>query len=115
MRQSEEDELRREFYQEYLHELLGKPPEPRYPKEVVDLARQFLREVEDYDRTVCSGPIEHGDIRCANGHEYSLVARNYQRTYIRFEDSARSFGLMPGEFRQIVREIGRLEQYPYES
>jgi hypothetical protein len=98
---------------EFLNEYLGIWPEPKYPKELYDLAREFLYEVECYDRKVCSGPIKHGSIIPANGKEYDMVRRNYECMKRHYTDVARSYVLLLGEFRELCNEIDRREQYPY--
>lgn len=42
------------------------------------IAEQYVRETEAYDRTVCTGPIRHGEITPVTTRELALVNRNAQ-------------------------------------
>lgn len=44
-----------------------------------EIAEKYIRDAEAYDRTVCTGPIKHGEIIPADYHELALVNRNAQR------------------------------------
>lgn len=44
-----------------------------------EIAEKYIRDAEAYDRTVCTGPIKHGEIMPADYHEFALVNRNAQR------------------------------------
>lgn len=41
-----------------------------------EIADRYVRDAEAYDRTVCTGPIKHGEIMPADHHELGLVNRN---------------------------------------
>lgn len=42
------------------------------------IAEQYVRETEAYDRTVCTGPICHGEIIPVTGRERAQINRNAQ-------------------------------------
>ena len=44
-----------------------------------ELAQSYVSQCEVYDRTVCTGPIEHGEIMPGDGRELVLVNRNASR------------------------------------
>lgn len=41
-----------------------------------ELAQSYVNRCEAYDRTVCTGPMMHGEITPVGGHEIGLVNRN---------------------------------------
>lgn len=60
-------------------EYLGMPYTPT--KEEIrlrELAQEYHKTCEDYDRTVCTGPIQNGAIMPATGAEVSAVSRHAQ-------------------------------------
>lgn len=46
---------------------------------VHELAREYHKKAEAYDRTVCTGPIVHGEIQPASSAELRLINRHGQR------------------------------------
>lgn len=44
--------------------------------ELIDLAAEYFRRTEEYDRTVCTGPISRDGIMPANAHEHGAINRN---------------------------------------
>lgn len=62
---------------EFTREMQGTWPErneeDRY---LFDLAEEYHRRIEAYDRTVCTGPIRHGGVMPANDKERVLINRN---------------------------------------
>jgi hypothetical protein len=71
------------------------------------LADQYLSETEAYDRTVCTGPIEHGGIRPASSEEFSLISRNASRVYEKLAELAEALGYHRKDLRYAIREQER--------
>lgn len=46
-------------------------PHPRH-----DLAVEYYRRTEAYDRSVCTGPVRDGEILPSSHHELALINRN---------------------------------------
>ncbi|WP_271043363.1 hypothetical protein [Pseudomonas sp. VB3] len=44
-----------------------------------EIAEQYVRDADAYDRTVCTGPIKHGEIMPYGYQELALVNRNARR------------------------------------
>ena len=44
-------------------------------------AEQYVAETEEYDQTVCTGPVIRGAIMPANSHERGLANRNAVRAF----------------------------------
>lgn len=44
-----------------------------------DIAAGYIQRTEEYDRSVCTGPIRLGEIQPATPYELGLVNRNAQR------------------------------------
>ena len=47
------------------------------------VAEQYIRDTEAYDRTVCTGPIISGEIMPATPHEHALISRNADQLFKR--------------------------------
>lgn len=61
---------------EYEKEMFGEFPE-RTKEDLYlnELAELYHRKTEEYDRSVCTGPIEHNEIQPANDLERRLINR----------------------------------------
>ena len=51
-------------------------PSPGLPSELIALAQQYHDRTEQYDRTVCTGPIVNGSIMPNDGREYVLASKH---------------------------------------
>jgi hypothetical protein len=69
------DDARRRFESQHLGTFEPESPEA---KQLRELAEKYHKLTEDYDRSVCTGPIVKGSIRPANGHESALINRHAQ-------------------------------------
>jgi len=66
-------------------------------KRLHELATRYHTECEAYDRTVCTGPIRHGEIMPASGQELSLVNGNAHRVRRQLLTDCRQDGISAEE------------------
>jgi hypothetical protein len=71
---------------------------------LLDLAQQYVTEVETYDRTVCTGPVLRDGIMPATRHEFALVNRNARQTMDRLCAEHPEFTR-----KQILRAVARID------
>lgn len=69
------------------------------------VAEQYVRDTEAYDRTVCTGPIIHGEIMPTTQRERALISRNADQLF------SRLLSKNAGRFtaQELSKEIGRIE------
>jgi len=69
------------------------------------VAEQYVSDTEAYDRTVCTGPIIHGEIMPATQHERAQISRNADQLF------SRLLSQNAGRFtaQELSKEIGRIE------
>lgn len=69
------------------------------------VAEQYVRDTEAYDRTVCTGPVIRGEIMPANHHERALISRNADQLFNRL------LSQNAGRFtaQELHKEISRIE------
>ena len=84
-------------------EFLGISPEPT-PDEIAarDLAEDYHRATEEFDRTVCTGPIINGSIRPACVAELYTINRFARRAYANRLEMAIAKGATPKQFQKAV-------------
>ena len=70
-----------------------------------EVAEQYVRDTEAYDRIVCTGPIIRGEIMPATQHERALISRNADQLF------SRLLSQNAGRFtaQELSKEIGRIE------
>lgn len=91
----------KDFQQQYLCEWPKPTEEEMY---LFSLAEEYHRRTEEYDRTVCSGPIKDGSIRPATGHELMLVNRNAIAVKHELQDRAeREHGIKPFKVMRAIQ------------
>jgi hypothetical protein len=66
------------------------------------LAKKYHVLCEQYDRTVCTGPIQHGLIMPMSPHERALVVRNAKQVFKQIEQEASFFGISNGEMWKAI-------------
>ena len=65
---------------EFQREYLGIPLElTSEEKRLYELAREYHKRTEAYDRTVCSGPVRCGGIMPVTSQQFYLVNRNARK------------------------------------
>lgn len=69
------------------------------------VAEQYVRDTEAYDRTVCTGPIISGEIMPATSAQRAQINRNASKLFT--ELMARNVGRLTAS--ELRREIGRIE------
>lgn len=63
----------REFYQEYMGSF---PDEEPARKRLRELAQQFVKEADEFDEKMCSGPIVNGERMPIDSRERNLCINN---------------------------------------
>ena len=71
-------------------------------KRLHDLATRYHTECEAYDRTVCTGPIRHGEITPWTPRELGLVNRNAQLVKRRLLDEAAREGITADDLHRAI-------------
>jgi len=71
----------------------------------IDLAKEYHMRTENYDRTVCTGPIVNGYIRPSNGKEMAMINRN---AHMVLKDVT---GRYPGQESRIMKAISAYRDY----
>jgi len=85
------------FMSEYQSE-----PCSRFSKEAYDLAEEYHRRTEEYDRKVCTGPIVNGSIRPATGDEIASIGIHARYVYQEILRKAVALGITPKEFHRLI-------------
>lgn len=65
---------------------------------LVDLAAEYFLRTEQYDRTVCSGPIGRDGIMPANAHEHGAINRNARQVRRELIERAEEAGFSKKQF-----------------
>jgi hypothetical protein len=87
----------REFRNQYLGE--PKPTDHR----LLDLAREYYRRTEAYDRTVCTGPMTRDGIMPATYRERGLINHHAGIVLSELRKQAERQGFTKDEFRSAMR------------
>lgn len=88
-------------------EYLGMPYTPT--KEEIrlrELAEEYHRRTEEYDRTVCSGPIHNGAIMPADGVEVATINRHAQRIRDGLWQHVAQLGFSRQQWMEAIRDEG---------
>ncbi|RQS10091.1 hypothetical protein DIE07_14380 [Burkholderia sp. Bp9002] len=93
--------LQRDFERIYLAE-----PERR-PLALDDLADEYLRRCEAYDRIVCTGPIREGAIMPATSRERALTSRHAHKLRAELLARAACMGYSAVQFGEAIRAAER--------
>ena len=89
--------------EEWLSSFMCVPWEPsERDKQLNELANQYHERTEDYDRTVCTGPIINGEIRPVHPHERSLINQNAHRVHREIQKEARIQGFTSLELQKAI-------------
>jgi len=78
----------------------------QYNAQLFDLAEEYHSRTEEYDRTVCTGPIKHGGILPANGKEHALINRNAKAIMEEMVNRAEYIGFNRKEMQGMIRQVG---------
>jgi hypothetical protein len=90
-----------QFADQYLCEFKPTPAD----EFLFEVAKQYVRDTEAYDRTVCSGPIINGSIMPATSHQAGLSSRNASKLFATLlNQNAGSFTA-----KELRQEIWRIE------
>lgn len=94
-------------------ELLGSFPSPT-PEEIAarELAEDYHRVTEEYDRAVCTGPIVNGSIRPCGAHEVGDINRFARLAYARRLEMAVAEGVTPKQFQRAIADAAHRMQNP---
>lgn len=90
-----------DFRQQYEQEFT---PSERDLK-LYELADRYVTLTENYDRTVCTGPMHHGSIMPANSHELGLINQHAGIILARMPREMVEFGI---SHEEILRAASRL-------
>lgn len=86
-------------------ETMGIPwTETNSERKLRELAEEYYRRTEDFDRTVCSGPIVRGCIMPANGREVSLINRYARLVNDELKAEAAKLGFSFQEWHEVKRK-----------
>lgn len=69
-----------------------------------DLAREYYKRTEAYDRTVCTGPIEHGSIMPATSEEFRIINRHAIAVHRELRQRAEMQGYSSTQLHQAMRK-----------
>lgn len=89
--------------EEFQQEILGHPAKLSANQAWLEkLARAYIKRVEDYDRTVCTGPVTRLGIMPVGVHEQGLVNANAREVGDKLRAAALLRGFAAHEFRDAV-------------
>jgi hypothetical protein len=74
---------------------------------LLDLARSYYRRAEEYDRTVCTGPIGRDGIMPATSREFAAINRNANELLQELKRKAAELGFGTAEFAEAMRIASR--------
>ncbi len=77
------------------------------PSELYNLAKEYHRRSEAYDRCVCTGEIRHGEIMPANDYEFRLINKKAKELLKELVVIANRHGFSEKELR---REISKFDK-----
>ena len=69
------------------------------------LAIQYHERTEQYDRTVCTGPIQRGAILPANAREHALINRNAKAVMAELWPQARNLGFTRDQWWKAIQSM----------
>jgi len=76
--------------------------------ELQALAEEYHRRTEEYDRTVCTGPIRNGGIMPATSREHGLIEQNARNVFKELARRAAAIGIWR---RQLHYAISNYRRY----
>lgn len=92
-------------YRDFVVGRLGEPWPDKKTAELRSLASDYHRRCEEYDRTVCTGPIKKdGGIRPANSSEFLDVNCHSRKVFKELWEKAKALGATPDEWMRAVRD-----------
>jgi hypothetical protein len=77
------------------------------PSELYDLAAEYHRRSEAYDRCVCTGEIRHGGIMPTNNHEFRLITKRAKELLKELVVIANRHGFSEKELRIEISKFDR--------
>lgn len=88
-------------------EYLGMPMTPTAEEiRLRELAEEYHRTCEDYDRMICTGPIKDGSILPASGDESSAINRHAQDVRDRLWYQVAPLGFSRQQWMEAIRDEG---------
>lgn len=97
----------------FRREYLGMPmQETDDERKLRELAEEYHRRTEAYDRTICTGPIKRGAIMPANGWEASQINRHAIGVRDALEAGALKLGFTPKQWRDAIRRAANTPNEP---
>jgi hypothetical protein len=79
--------------------------EPMPVERLVELANEYHRRCEEYDRSVCTGPIVNGAIMPATYREMGLINRNAGAVLREVMWRAEVAGFTPRQIRETICKL----------
>lgn len=89
------------FRSEYLCE-----PASQIPARLWELAEEYHGRTEEFDRGVCTGPVERGAVMPANGREMGLIRRNAGALRSALREVAQEEGFSVQELDSAIGAVG---------
>ena len=80
--------------------------EQRNTQPLFELAEEYHHRTEEYDRTVCTGPIKHGGILPSTGKEHALINRNAKAIMEEIVSRAEYIGFNRKEMQGMISQVG---------
>lgn len=97
----------------FRREYLGVPPqETDDERKLRELAEEYHRRTEAYDRTICTGPIKRGAIMPATAWEGSQINRHAKAVRDELEVEAVKLGFTPQQWRDAIRRAANTPNAP---
>jgi len=88
---------------EYRHRILCEPIWSDKDQRLHQIAEHYYATCEEYDRTVCTGPIVRGSIQPANGSEMAAINRHALSVRKECDHLAESSGCTVLELKQAMK------------
>jgi hypothetical protein len=83
-------------------------PKPTEEEKFINsLAEEYHRRTEEYDRTVCTGPILHGGIMPASDWERCAINKNASAVKRELMDRAEQRGISPFKVTMAIQNFSR--------
>ncbi len=83
---------------------------PYFPTEneirLRELAEEYHRRCEEYDRTVCTGPLRNGEVMPADGAELVAINKNAQYVLRRLEKQVVALGFDRRQWQKAIIDAG---------
>lgn len=85
----------------YFEQMMAQPaPTPVF---LWELAREYFRRTEAFDRTICTGPVLHDGVMPSNPREQAAITRNAESTLRELRNRAEFEGHTYAELRQAMK------------